>query len=298
MTFLSDATVAHLRAAAGWPSLDDRYTVTGVAGRGGAGTVYIAHDRILDRDVAIKVVDVADRAGRSAERLSREAMILARLDHPGTVPVHDRGVLPDGRAFYVMKLVRGRRLAEAVAAEPMLAERLALFARILDAVGFAHAHGVVHRDLKPDNVLVGAFGEVFVMDWGVASSLALPDSEPAVVGTPGFMPPEQAAAEKVDARADVFALGAVLAGVIGDDAPKPLSAIAKKASATEAARRYQTVREMATDLAHFRDGRTVSAYREPLNERLLRLYRRYELPILLVVAYVVMRAALLAWKGF
>lgn len=298
MTFLSDQTIARLRAAAAWPELDDRYTITGVAGRGGAGTVYIARDRVLDRDVAVKVVDVADRAGRSQERLSREAMILARLDHPGIVPVHDRGVLPDGRAFYVMKLVRGRRLAEAAASEAILADRLALFARVLDAVSFAHAHGVVHRDLKPDNVLVGEFGEVYVMDWGVASSSALPDSEPAVVGTPGFMPPEQAAAGQVDARADVFALGAVLAGVIGHGAPRPLAAIATKAAAPDTAERYQTVREMAADLGRFRDGRPVSAYRESLAERLLRLYRRYELPILLVLAYVLMRAALLAWKGF
>jgi len=296
MTFLSDQAIARLRDAAAWPELDDRYTITGVAGRGGSGTVYIARDRVLDRDVAVKVVDVADRAGRSQERLSREAMILAKLDHPGIVPVHDRGVLPDGRAFYAMKLVRGRRLAEA-ASGSILADRLALFARVLDAVGFAHAHGVVHRDLKPDNVLVGEFGEVYVMDWGAASSSALPDAEPAVVGTPGFMPPEQAEAGPVDARADVFALGAVLAGLIGDGAPRPLAAIARKAAARETPERYQTVREMAADLAHFRDGLPVTAYRESPAERLLRIYRLYELPILLVLAYLLMRVALLAWKG-
>ncbi len=297
MTFLSDAVVERLRAAAGWPQLDERYTVTGVAGSGGSGTVYIAHDRLLDRDVAVKVVDVADRAGRSVERLSREAFTLARLDHPGIVPVHDQGVLPDGRAFYVMKLVRGERLSAAFSAEPTVAGRLALYARILDAVGFAHAHGVIHRDLKPDNVLVGTFGEVYVMDWGAARRTGEADPEPVVVGTPGFMPPEQeAAADGVDVRADIFALGAILREMVADG-PKPLAAIVAKACAASPADRYQTAKELAEDLGRYRDGQPVHAYREPIGERLLRVYRRFELPILLVLAYVIMRAALLAWKG-
>ena len=300
--FLSDGAVARLRDAAAWPDLGERYEVRGVVGRGGMSTVFIARDRVLDRDVAVKVVDITDARGERRSRLSQEAHILARLDHPGIVPVHDAGTLPDGRAFYVMKLVTGRRFDEAAAAVPAVADRLALFARALEAVQFAHAHGIVHRDLKPENIMVGAFGEVLVMDWGVAQAetdVAAAATDPAdriVVGTPGFMPPEQAAgAPAVDARADIFALGAVLAGVLAEPAPRPLAAIARKAQAPDPAARYQTVAEMAADLVRFRDREPVSAYDESPGERLLRVYRRFELPILLVLAYMVMRVTLLLW---
>jgi serine/threonine protein kinase len=292
---ISDRAIDRLLDAAAWPELDERYAITEVAGRGGMATVYVARDRVLDRDVAVKVLDVADRHGSRAARLDREAHILARLDHPGIVPVHDTGLLPDGRAFYVMKLVQGRRLDELVERTP-LAERLNMFARILDAVAFAHAHGVVHRDLKPENVMVGAYGEVYVMDWGVAQDGA--DTEAAVVGTPGFMPPEQEqAGAGVDARADIFALGAMLAQLVGEDAPRALAAIAEKARHERAAERYQDVEALAADLARFRNQDPVEAYRESPAERLVRLYRRYEVPILLIVAYIVMRFVLLVWRG-
>jgi serine/threonine protein kinase len=260
------------------------------------GTVYVARDQLLDRDVAVKVLDVADHKGSRAARLTREAHILARLDHPGIVPVHDAGVLPDGRAYYVMKLVRGRRLDEVLAGATPQALRLDLFARVLEAVAFAHAHGVVHRDLKPENIMAGGFGEVFVMDWGVAQDGAA-DSEPAVVGTPGFMPPEQAGARAVDARADVFALGVVLTQLIGPNPSPALAAIAAKAQLQDPQARYQTVEQLAADVSRFRNQQPVSAYRESVLERGLRVYRRYEVPILLLVAYVVMRFVLLVAAG-
>jgi serine/threonine protein kinase len=296
MTWISDRTIEQLREAAGWPELDDRYVITGVAGRGGMGTVYIARDHVLDRDVAVKVLDLVDHKGTRVARLTREAHILARLDHPGIVPVHDAGVLPDGRAFYVMKLVRGRRLDELLADGAPQALRLDLFVRVLDAVAFAHAHGVVHRDLKPENIMAGGFGEVFVMDWGVAQDGAA-DREPAIVGTPGFMPPEQAGAQEVDARADVFALGVVLTQVIGARPPAALAAIAQKARHPDLEARYQTVEQLAADVSRFRNQEPVNAYRESARERALRVYRRYELPILLLVAYVVMRFVLLVAGG-
>jgi eukaryotic-like serine/threonine-protein kinase len=293
---ISDRAIDRLRDAAAWPELDARYEITGVAGYGGMGTVYVARDHVLDRDVAVKVLDVADQKGSRAARLQREAHILARLDHPGIVPVHDAGMLGDGRAFYVMKLVKGRRLDTFIADGLPLAQRLTVFGRILDAVAFAHAHGIVHRDLKPENVMVGGFGEVYVMDWGVAQAGG-PDAETAVVGTPGFMAPEQERADAVDLRADIFALGALLAHLAGGDAPAALRAIAKKAAETGPDRRYQTVEALSTELARFRNQDPVEAYQESLIERMVRLYRRYELPVLLLVAYVVMRFVLLLWRG-
>ena len=293
---ISDRSLDRLRDAAAWPALDARYHITGVAGYGGMGTVYIARDRVLDRDVAVKVLDLADSKGSRAARLEREAHILARLDHPGIVPIHDAGTLDDGRAFYVMKLVKGRRMDDLMQDHPPLSSRLTMFSRILDAVAFAHAHGVVHRDLKPENIMVGGFGEVYVMDWGVAQDGT--DAEAAIVGTPGFMPPEQEhPGGAVDLRADIFALGALLAHLIGDDASPPLAAIAGKARDANAERRYQTVEALSADLARFRNQDPVEAYRESALERIVRLYRRYELPILLIVAYIVMRFVLLVWRG-
>jgi eukaryotic-like serine/threonine-protein kinase len=292
---ISDRAIDRLREAASWPELDARYQITGVAGHGGMGTVYVARDHVLDRDVAVKVLDIADERGSRARRLQREAHILARLDHPGIVPIHDAGTLEDGRAFYVMKLVNGRRLDDLVRDRTPLANRLTVFDRILDAVAFAHAHGVVHRDLKPDNVMAGTFGEVYVMDWGVAQDGA--DDEAVVVGTPGFMAPEQALARDVDPRADIYALGMLLTQLIGGDAPAPLRAVAAKACAEDAGGRYRNVAEFAADLARFRNQDPVAAYRESAAERIVRLYRRYELPILLLVAYVVMRFILLMLRG-
>ena len=292
---ISDRAVDRLRAAAARPELDSRYEITGTAGHGGMGTVYIARDHVLDRDVAVKVIDLADQKGSRASRLQREAHILARLDHPGIVPIHDAGQLPDGRAFYVMKLVNGRRLDDVIREPLPLADRLKLFDRILEAVAFAHAHGIVHRDLKPDNVMVGGFGEVYVMDWGVAQDGS--DLEAAIVGTPGFMPPEQESAAGVDRRADIFALGALLSHLAGEAATPPLRAIADKARHAGIDQRYQTVEALALDLKRFRNQDPVDAYRETAIESAIRLYRRYELPILLLLAYVLMRFALLVWRG-
>jgi serine/threonine protein kinase len=293
---LSDRAVDHLLEAAAWPELDSRYAITGVAGRGGMGTVYVAHDAVLDRDVAVKVLDLADAKGSRSARLQREAHILARLDHPAIVPIHDRGVLPDGRAFYVMKLVQGTSLDQ-FAARAAIGERLDAFGRVLDAVAFAHAHGVVHRDLKPENVMVGAFGEVYVMDWGVAQDRGA-DVEAAVVGTPGFMAPEQEQPRgRVDGRADIFALGAMLAQLAGESPAPPLIAIADRARHPDPGGRYADVQALAADVARYRAGDRVEAHQESFAERLVRVYRRYELPILLLVAYIVMRFVLIVWRG-
>ena len=294
--WIGDGTLAHLRDVAEWPDVGERYEVTARLGRGGMGVVYAARDRTLDREVAIKVLDAVDDAA-AARRLQDEARILARLEHPGIVPVHDAGSLADGRVFYVMKLVRGARLDQALAADASLVERLDLFTRIAEAVSFAHAQGIVHRDLTPANIMIGRFGEVLVLDWGVARILGRGSAREGIVGTPGYMPPEQESglSETADARADVFALGAVLEAMVPTPRPRPLAAIAKKARAAAVIDRYQTVEALARDLARYRQGQPVEAYRENALERGARVYRKYRVPILLVLAYVVMRVILLLW---
>jgi serine/threonine protein kinase len=296
-SWIGDGTLAHLRDVAEWPDVGDRYEITGRLGRGGMGVVYAAQDRTLVREVAIKVLDSA--GADAARRLQEEARILARLEHPGIVPIHDAGTLADGRVFYVMKLVRGARLDRALDRESTTVERLDVFTRIAEAVSFAHAQGIVHRDLTPANVMIGRFGEVLVLDWGVARNLAHATAPEGVVGTPGFMPPEQASgsSETADVRADVYALGALLEAMLPSPLPRPLAAIAAKARASDVEGRYPTVESLSLDILRFRHGDPVEAYRESLLERGARVYRRYRVPILLVLAYMVMRALLIVWLG-
>jgi serine/threonine protein kinase len=296
--WLADQTIEHLRDVAEWPDVGPRYEIKGRLGRGGMGVVYSALDRSLEREVAVKVIDDVGRSNDPTASLLREATILARLEHPGIVPVHDAGTLADGRVFYVMKRVRGARLEQALAARESLGERLDVFLKICETVSFAHARGIVHRDLKPENVMVGAFGEVLVMDWGVATSLDTPGGEERVVaGTPGFMSPEQESTGAADQRADIFALGAMLAAILPSPLPKPLKAIVDCARAGDPGARYGSVEALAKDIVRFREGAPVSAHRETIPERLARTYRRYRVPILLVFAYMAMRAIMLMWLG-
>ena len=210
-------------------------------------------------------------------------------------------------------------------------DRLRIFLRICDAVAFAHARGVLHRDLKPANVMVGSFGEVLVMDWGLAKILADGrESEPSgpdaaiphslahsendttaslitghgrVMGTPGYMSPEQARGEVelLDARSDIFSLGALLRFLLGEKLPaqssvrleRSLEAICAKACSPEPAGRYATVQDLALDVSRYLDGLPVGAYRESIFEKLGRFYRRYRFFILLIAAYLLMRMILL-----
>src|SRR5579862_7505721 len=170
---LGDTIAADAPAAAGPAQLPDvvpdRYALGEEIGRGGLGAVVRAKDRNLGRQVAIKALHAS--GGSAQRRFVREALITARLEHPSIVPVHDAGRWPDGSPFYAMKLVRGRPLAAVIDATTSLAARLALVPTVLavcDAVAYAHSERVVHRDLKPHNVLVGEFGETVVIDWGLA----------------------------------------------------------------------------------------------------------------------------------
>jgi serine/threonine protein kinase len=330
MRWLSDDAVTRLREVGSEAELTGTpYRLLQRLGRGGMGVVFLVEDSRLNRRVAMKVLDAPDRDDGLEARLLREAYVLAQLEHPGIVPVHDVGTLVDGRVFYTMKFVQGRRLDEIVReAASSLPERLRLFQKICEPVAFAHSRGVLHRDLKPENIMVGPFGEVLVMDWGIAKVLAADaDSPPlaterkecsaantdglvrvpetahgAVVGTPGYMAPEQARGEiaQLDCRADIFSLGAILKFLISgsattDNIPRRLSAIVAKAMAPSPNARYATAEALAADIAAYLDGLTVSAYPESLLDRTARLVSRNRVAIVLVLAYLLARVLLILW---
>jgi len=321
MTWLSDSALERLRTAADAPDLGGtRYQLVSKLGQGGMGGVFQVEDQVLERQVALKVLSIADPQGTLSARLLQEARIIARLEHPGIVPVHDAGMLPDGRPYYTMKLVQGQRLDAHVVAVTTLTDRLRLFLRICDPVAFAHAHGVLHRDLKPSNVMVGPFGEVLVMDWGLSKLLHVPRqhdkasvagdnplSEPpadrtahgTVLGTPGYMAPEQAEANAlIDQRADIYSLGAILQFLLAGAVPVPrsLDAIRKQAMNVSPSSRYQTVLQLAADIQHFLDGAAVNAYPEGPLTRMWRWVRRNRAWIVLLLVYIVVRALLIFFR--
>jgi serine/threonine protein kinase len=333
MKYLSDQVVSWLQAAV--QSLDlagTRYRALKFLGRGGMGTIWLVEDAVLNRKVALKVLTVDSGSEYLASRLMREAVVLARLEHPGIVPVHDAGTLADGAVFYCMKYVEGQTLDEHIAGTS-LRERLQLLQRIAEPLAFAHAHGIVHRDLKPGNIMIGAFGEVLIMDWGLAkvmkatagevsnnndgddstrsrviqagsatassSVVSTATAHGAVLGTPGYMAPEQASGQValIGERTDVYGLGAILGFMLEEStaeprespAPKALRAICHKAMAQEISARYKSVREMASDIGCFLEGLPVNAYRENILERTVRLLRRHRGAVVLVAAYLLMR---------
>ncbi|MDJ0976597.1 MAG: WD40 repeat domain-containing serine/threonine-protein kinase [Planctomycetota bacterium] len=333
-----------------------RLTTKGEIARGGMGVVFEVRDEVLRRDLAMKKVTLASVPTGSApgtgsgtreslesmpllvRRLLEEAQVTAQLDHSGVVPVHELGIDEDGHVFFTMKRVRGRTLSEVfklvqddadgAAARWTLGRAVGIFLRVCETLAYAHAKGVIHRDLKPANVMVGRYGEVYVMDWGLAkvadrkdtfaaearprarsgivqtdqSKLAKDHQSAAltmhgdVVGTLGYMPPEQALGdlEAMDMRADVYSVGAMLYELIAGhapyrepeakrtppkilvaitkekpkplldcapDAPPELVAIIEKAMATDAADRFQSAEELADELRAYLDGRVVRAYK-------------------------------------
>ncbi len=212
-----------------------RYRLCKEIERGGMGTIFLARDLQLSRDVAVKVLRIDPAANPEAiTAYANEARIMSYLSHPGVAPIYDSGFTEAGRPFTVMKLVHGETLLEMLESQnPKHAELLSVFADICQTMAFAHSYGVLHLDLKPANVMVGAFGEVFVMDWGLAKFEGSPPEElgdwvktcgsaiksGGVAGTPEYMSPEQASGKILDARADVFSLGAILCKILTGQAP-------------------------------------------------------------------------------
>ncbi|MBA3708122.1 MAG: serine/threonine protein kinase [Planctomycetes bacterium] len=301
-----------------------RFGVNAMLGVGATASVYAAFDRNLNRDVAVKVM--TRNAGSEAEDVRSfvdEARTTASLEHPNVLPVHEIDVSERGDVYFTMKRIDGRSLGELILrSQPgQRAARIAsfnslvpLFIAIGHALAYAHHRGVIHQDVKPENIMIGDFGEVLLVDWGSAVRADAPTQR--LYGTPLYMAPEQVRQQRVDARTDVYCLGATLFHALtlrlpswdndpegfwskkrlgSIDAPTReerrtiparLLAIALKAMAASPAGRYQTAEAMITDLERYQAGLAVSAHRDSLGERLARWHRRHARAIWSSVAAV------------
>lgn len=337
-------------ALAGRKNSKDRYVIEGEIARGGMGTVLRAVDCDLRREVAVKYM-LDEKDPKKKARFIEEAQINGQLEHPNIVPVYDLGIDASKRPFIMMKMVKGRSLKDVLdqlRQQPKQAEREFTLGRLLNilvnvchALAYAHARGVIHRDLKPANLMLGDFGEVYVMDWGLAkvvrpgAPVAAPTEQITsasqsgkvvtnresegdltqdghVLGTPVYMPPEQANGQihAIDGRSDVYSLGAILYEMLtllppvdkegghlailmrvingeitppeqrdpararAGKIPQELAAIAMKALGKEPAARYPSVESLRRDLELFQEGRSVSAKQDTTREMLWKLAKR------------------------
>lgn len=310
--------------------------------RGGMGRIVSVRDRELKRNIAIK--ELLARNPAMERRFEREVLISARLQHPSIIAVLEAGRWPGGEPFYTMKHVEGRPLDKVIAEKKMLRERLSLLPNVIavaDALAYAHARGVIHRDLKPSNVLVGDYGETVVIDWGLAKDLrtsAADDPEVSAaekdrddgatilghaLGTPAYMPPEQARGEPVDERADVYSLGAMLhhllagqmpyadekptdaswlldrvktapptaVGQLEPDTPADLLAIVDKAMSRDPRDRYSNARRLADDLKRFETGQLVGAHEYSTWQLVTRWGRRHRAAVSVAAVMALVLAA-------
>ena len=331
------------------PTIDrSLYDVEAIVGHGGMGQVLRATDRRLGRVVAIK--EVVSRVHQ--ERLEREAQVTAKLQHPAIVPIYEAGKWPNGNAFYTMRLVAGETLAKEIKTKKTFETRLGLLSNVVsvvDALAYAHAQGVIHRDLKPQNILVGEFGETVVIDWGLAKELGGPpanssheDESPdtdrsragyggenltrvgEILGTPGFMAPEQAAGAAADERSDVYALGAILYTVLAGQppywdtdskassdqlveitikrpptnietlapsVPSDLAAIVTRAMNPEPGDRFMNAQAMASELHRFEAGRLLESRNYSVWERTWRWVQKHRALVGVVAAALLVVAS-------
>jgi hypothetical protein len=274
-----------------------------------------AHDQHASRDVAMALLQSGKLQPRYVRRFLREARVTAALEHPNIVPVHEIGLDSAGQPYFTMKLLGGETLHAILkkleAGDPEYRRRYALprllqiFVGACNAVAFAHSRGVVHLDLKPANIQVGGFGEVLVLDWGLAKVLDRPDAmvlpeelrvvhtDGVVRGTPGYMSPEQTRGEysQLDERTDVYALGIILNQLVTGPMPPALRAVADKARAEKPADRYQTVRDLTREINAFLAGYATAAQQASVATLLWLLIKRQKLATASVALILIIAVA-------
>jgi serine/threonine protein kinase len=334
----------------GPPASDSRYALLSPLGAGAMGEVHLARDVELRRKVALKrMVPAVAQNQPLAARFVAEVQVTAQLDHPNIVPIYGLEVAADGAISYAMKLVQGRTLTAILdearrrpgkrADEPRrLSSRLEIFLKVCDAMACAHSRGVLHRDLKPDNIMVGKYNQVYVMDWGICRVMHRPDDEGdgsarsaapgtqygALLGTPAYMSPEQAAGKnpELDGRSDQYTLGLILfelvtlkqaltagsleavlvAAAEGQKNPiahlqprvpiaRELKAIVDKATARDRNARYPTVTAFADDLRRYLRGDEVRARRDRLWQRATRYLSRHRAATLVALLSLLLAGA-------
>ena len=348
------------------PPRDPFYTLQAAFDKGGMGEICVGHDPHLDRKVAVKVLrEEKSESDLERRRFLREAQVTGKLAHPNIVPVHSLHSEDDGRASFAMKLIDGQTLFDVIydakkkarKREPLeerleFRRRIEIFLRVCDAMAYAHNRGVIHRDLKPSNIMVGAYNEVYVMDWGIAKITDAPSDEDetlwesqweeideddevktqagSLIGTPPYMPPEQARGEHetLDARSDLFSLGAILfelvtlrrmipgdkvydvlqnvmngareafEPMVEDEEIEPeLQAIIEKATAHDRDERYQSVEELADEVRRYLDDREVKAHPDGPMRKIERwMTHNRETALTLLLAGFVVAASAIMWS--
>jgi predicted Ser/Thr protein kinase len=304
-----DRRIASLRGAPA--ETMDRFEVRRLIGAGANGLVYAVHDRDLDREVAVKVLRADATQRDEVDGFIAEARVAAGLDHPNVLPIHEVELTGDGHVYFTMKRIDGRSLADAISASAADRRDAAVSpARITSmaialghGVAYAHHRGIIHQDIKPDNVMIGSYGEVILVDWGSATKVDASDQR--MYGTPLYMAPEQARLERVDARTDIYCMGATLLHALtlrvpmwSDDidefwrrkrlgeldpltpaerraVPTLLLDIVLKALAPDPQDRYPSADAFVQDLVRYQSGLSVGAHRDTWMETFGRWHRHH-----------------------